>query len=492
MADTRQPIVRRIFEAAEKNPAKDALVYGATRIPYGALAGKILAAKAALEAQGVKRGDRVILSVSNSPSFTYGYFACHLMGAVALPVDPQINAAHLEYIIRQTEPAISFVPVPQGVSCRFQPIDSLDGTAPSGAAPASAITLEDTADVIFTTGTTGRPKGVVLTHRNILAAATNINEFIGNTAEDREVVPLPLSHSFGLGRLKCNMLLGGTVIVASQGFLAPEQIYSAIESNQATGFCCVPAGLALLFHLTGDKLGNYASQLKYVEIGSASMPYEHKKRLMRLLPKTRLCMHYGLTEASRSSFIEFHGSKSKLQSVGKPSPNVELRVVDKDLKDVPAKEPGQIIVRAETVMKEYWKDPAKTKEVLADGWLLTGDVAYKDEEGFIFIQGRADEMINVGGLKVSPIEIEEILKTHPGVKDCACVGVSDPRGLSGQLVKAYVVGAAPQGRPSPDELTTFLSAKLEPYKIPTIYEWTETIPKTASGKLQRKLLGTKG
>jgi long-chain acyl-CoA synthetase len=344
---------------------------------------------------------------------------------------------------------------------------------------------EDPADIVFTTGTTGDPKGVVLSHKNILCAANNINTFIGNTSEDREVVPLPLSHSFGLGRLRCNLLKGGTIIL-EDGITFPAKIFKAIEKWEATGFSSVPAGLAMLLRMTNDRIGRYAEQMRYLEIGSSPMPIEDKRRLMKLLPNTRICMHYGLTEASRSSFIEFHESSGYLDSVGRATPNVEIKIVDENNVELPPRHSGRIMVRGGMVLTEYWGDPEATKEAFKCGWLYTGDYGYLDQEGYLYLESREKELINVGGRKVSPIEIEKLLVKHPCIQACGCVGILDPRGITGEAVKAFLVSDDSNGSlPDESDLVDFLFGKLEPYKMPVEYEWIDSLPMTASGKIQR-------
>lgn len=481
-------IVAEIFAHSTMAPDKTALAYEKNSISYGELRRKIASAAGLLSDIGVAPGDRVILTASSRPSFIYGYFATHLVGSIAVPVDIQITDVNLRYIIEQVKPRAIFINRKfEYKSHRTDMIDECDYIKPSQR-EYSMPRPDAIADILFTTGTTGRRKGVVLTHRNILAAATNINTFIGNTSEDREVNPLPLSHSFGLGRLRCSMLAGGVTIL-TEGFLLPKRIFDLIECWRATGFCSVPAGWAVLFRLCGDKIGEYANQLKYIEIGSAPMPIDEKKRLMELLPNTRICMHYGLTEASRSTFIEFHQSKNKLQSIGKASPNVEIKIVDEDNKERPPMQRGGILVRADTVMLEYWNDPEQTEEIIIEGWLRTGDFGYKDEEGFIYLLGREKELLNVGGRKVSPAEIEEVLKKHQFIEDCICIGIPDPKGISGEVIKAYLV--AKKGAPfklNHGQLIDFLRGRIEEYKIPAVFEWVEALPKTSSGKIQRQLL----
>jgi long-chain acyl-CoA synthetase len=478
------------MDRANAAPESLAIGHRESAVDYGQLGRKIVAAAANLKDMGVQRSDRVVLSASSSPSFVYSYFATHLIGAVAVPVDPAVPTTRLTYVADQVEPQVILVDREfSDGRHRVESIEECDsdtGRAVDVPGPA----LDEPADILFTTGTTGKPKGVVLTHGNLVAAATNINTFIGNSAEDREVIPLPLSHSFGLGRMRCDMMAGGAIIL-TDGFLLPGRIFKAVENWAATGISFVPAGLALLFRLSGDRLGDYANQLKYIEIGSAPMPRDHKERLMGLLPDTRICMHYGLTEASRATFLEFNESRSvdKLDSVGAASPNVRIRIVDENGHALPPGETGVIAVQGDMVMSGYWNDEQETAKSFADGWLLTSDIGFVDDDGFVNLTGRESELINVAGLKVSPVEVEEALKDHKAIEDCACLGIPDPKGLSGQAVKAFLVPDSEfTPLPTDRELVGMLRKRLETYKIPTVYEWIDSIPKTSSGKVQRQFL----
>ena len=310
----------------------------------------------------------------------------HLLGAIAAPVDPLTPATRLEYISTLVSPkAIFIAQKPSGCTLSVHNINEL---ACCEAIPKveSVFTKPDNpADILFTTGTTGDPKGVVLSHKSILCAANNINTFIRNTNGDREVVPLPLSHSFGLGRLRCNLLSGSTIILVD-GITFPAKIFKAFEQWDATGFASVPAGLVMLLRMTKDRIGSYAAQLRYLEIGSAPMFIEDKRRLMNLLPDTRICMHYGLTEASRSAFIEFHESSNFLDSIGKASPNVEIKIVDDNDHELGPHRSGKIMVRGGTLMTEYWHNAKATREVLNSDWLYTGDYGYKDANDYLYLE----------------------------------------------------------------------------------------------------------
>ena len=484
-----RPIVSEVFDRADTAPDTLAVAYNGKSITYGDMAIKIGIGASVLQDYGVSKGDRVILLASSALDFILAYFSAHALGAVAVPIDPQLNDDHLRYVVDEVEPALILSNRELGDHLtNVEPISVIDMEGSSLHVPLQT-RIDAPADILFTTGTTGTPKGVVLTQRNITAAARNINEFIGNDSLDRELVPLPLSHSFGLGRLRCNMLAGGMIILA-EGFMLPGKLFEALDYWKATGFSFVPAGLSLLYRFSGDKLREYSDQLKYVEIGSSPMPLEHKVRLMELLPNTRICMHYGLTEASRAAFIEMHESDHQLGSVGKPSPNVQIRVIDDDARELPHGEPGQIIVQGEMVMRNYWQNSELTNESLVDGWLYTGDVGYKNASGYLYLTGRKSDLINIGGLKVSPVEIEGFLNSMGGIEESACVGVPDPLGFTGEAVKAVLVANDPDSfsRPTETQIINYLRKKIEPYKIPKVFEWVGSIPKTRTGKIQRRLL----
>jgi long-chain acyl-CoA synthetase len=270
------PLVSRLVNYANSTDDPIAIIAGDKKISYKMLAEKIFSAASKLLEMGVSRGDRVMLSASNTPSFIYGYFATHLLGAIAVPIDPHTPESRIKYFINIVTPKVIFFHNGTENILKFSnSIEKLDCNKINNSIKDYS-KLHEIADIMFTTGTTGDPKGVILTHKNIASAANNINRFIKNTFKDREVVSLPLSHSFGLGRLRCILLARGTIIL-NGGFTFPGEIFLAIEKWRATGLSFVPAGFAVLYKLTGESIRNYKEQLKYIEIGSAPMPIENKK-----------------------------------------------------------------------------------------------------------------------------------------------------------------------------------------------------------------------
>jgi len=490
---SHQSIVSALFKNAELYPNKIALIIGVEpnikRVTYSELTHKIMQSAKFLLDNGVTKNQFIVLSATQSSIFITSYFALHLIGAIAVPVDPQLPHSKLQDIVNQCSSKIIIL-------SRFTKIknilkvlllSSLDENDGDEIDLLNFPQHNENADLLFTTGTTGIPKGVILTHQNILAGANNINRFIQNTSKDTELIPLPFNHSFGLARLRCNLLLGATIVL-SNGFLLPGKIYKQLEETKSTGFSSVPAGIAVLFKFGEDKLAQFKHQLKYIEIGSAPMSLEHKLKLMKLLPDTRICMHYGLTEASRSVFIEFHKDKDFLDSIGKTTPGVELEIRNKLSEKCVINEQGTINIKGDSVAKKYL---SSDDIINVNSWLDTGDNGFVSSQGYIFLSGRSSDIINVGGQKVAPLEIENLLNLLPWVRDCACIGVQDSKNISGELVKIYLVknkNIVEANNISDSDVILYLRDKIESYKIPSQIEWIDRIPKTKSGKTQRHLL----
>ena len=236
--------------------------------------------------------------------------------------------------------------------------------------------------------------------------------------------------------------------------------------------------------MSGQKIGQFADQLKYVEIGSSFMSKEDKELLMQLLPNTRICMHYGSTEASRSSFMEFHSCKDDLLTAGHASPNCDIKIFSPEGKELPHGEEGEVCVKGDHVTCSYWNEsPERFASDFYGDYFRTGDSGVQDDRGYIYLKSRIKEMINVGGKKVAPMEVEDMLNTIPGIKESACVAMPDPDGVMGELVKAFIV--CDDDTLTDAAILDALRPKLEVYKLPVAFERIAEIPKTSSGKIQR-------
>lgn len=453
-------------------------------VSYSQLWDKIRIAAHSLSKKGLAKGDRIILAASKSVDFIYAYFGAHLNGLIAMPVDPEVNATRLENIISQTEPVLLLGELRNSNFSVVPFSDILNGDDPVNEQQTSH--ADDIADILFTTGTTGTPKGVMLSNGNEYQAAVNINAFIGNGDSDVELLALPVSHSFGLGRIRCVLAKGGTIVILGS-FASMKKFYGAIEKYGVTGFGMVPASWAYISKMSGDRISGFANQLKYVEIGSAPMPLAEKQRLMHLLPHTKICMHYGLTEASRSSFISFHDEENHLDSAGKASPNCEIAIFDTSGIRLENDSDGEVCVKGGHVCSGYWNNPEAFKQDFFDGYFRTGDWGCIDGNGYLHLKSRTKEMINVGGKKVSPMEVEDALTTIEGIEEAACIGVPDS--VMGEVVVAFVV--ANSDAPQEKEILAKMAALVENYKVPVAIKVIDSLPKTSSGKLQRLKLKEK-
>ena len=424
----------------------------------------------------------MVICGGNTVAIAVLYFAVHTIGAVAAPVAPDTPEGVLAALASDAEARLAVVEkVVSGMPCPV--VSPKTVTATTGGNGIEPLCVPDSiADMLYTTGTTGRKKGVVLTQANVLAAARNITEFVGSGPEDVEVVPLPLSHSFGLGRLRC-MAVAGNTLILERSVGTGATVVKQILDRRATGLAMVPAGFDIVRRMTGDALGRAREHLRYIEIGSAPMRPETRLWLTELLPNTRICHHYGLTEASRAVFTEYHRDAHKSGTAGRPAPHVEMTICDESGSRLPVGESGEVVVRGGMVMKEYWKQPELTEKAFCAEGLKTGDIGYVDADGYLFLLGRRSDLINVGGRKVAPDEIEDLLRQFDGIKDVGCVG--EPDELLGERVKAYLV-ADREIRCS--EVVAFLRTRVEEFKIPQVVERIEIIPRTNSGKIQRQLL----
>jgi long-chain acyl-CoA synthetase len=473
-------VVEWIFARASAYPRDVALIDGSDRLTFEELATSITSIALELRRRGVDAGDRVVLDAASSQSYVASYFAVHLARAINVPIDSSTPGSRRDWIVAR-------VAARQVLAVS----DQAELTARARAGETEAWTElwplpSDVADIMFTSGTTGEPKGVELTHGNLATAARHISAFIGTRRGDVEVLPLPLCHAFGLGSMR-SALTSGVTIVLVDGFAFPGQIFVALESHRATGFRCVPAGLAMMTRLASDRLARLSGQIRYMEIGSAAMRLEDKQRLISMLPRTRICMHYGLTEAARSAFIEFHESSDRLHSIGRPAVGVGIRISGPDGQTVPCGTQGEIRIRGAHIMRGYWNDPQRTRSVVADDWFCTGDLGYMDADGYIYLVGRSGEMINVGGRKVSPSEVEDALRSHPAVHDVACAGIPDPAGLSEEAVGVIVVLKS-DATTDERELREHLRQRLDSYMIPRRWQFSSAVPRTANGKVQRHLV----
>ncbi len=473
------PLLKVVMQNTEKYLNKIAVVMNGNTVTYGDLGKNIRKAAGVLKSMGMHAGDRIILSAHKDVEYVYLYFGAHILGVTNVVVDAESNEERLHYIESKINPVCCFgYQSSLFASKQFDELglDDAEELATSNA----DFKVSDIAEILFTTGTTGAPKGVCLSYYNIYSSASNINEYIGNQADDIELLGLPICHSFGMGRIRCNLIKGATIVILSN-FANVRAFLKAIEQYGIVGFGVVPAAWAYIRKMSGTRIAKYADHIHYIEIGSAAMPLDTKKEMLDMFPNARICMHYGLTEASRSCFQEFHDI-DHMDSIGKPvCDKVDVKIFDEQGNEVAQGEKGELCVKGNMVLARYLEESDNNNAFFGE-YFRTGDCGYKSADGYIYLLGREKELINVGGKKVSPMEVEDAIMAL-GVGDCVCVPMKDDEGIMGELVFCYILKDSTSL--TFEEIAEKLSDKLEVYKRPVAYEWIDKIPMTSSGKKQR-------
>jgi long-chain acyl-CoA synthetase len=499
--------VHGVSATAHATPAAWAIKWRALRWSYGELENAAALVRGALLARGIAPGARVALLMRNSPQYLAAYLGVLGAGAVAVPLNTLEHAAmlarqidhcgatlalgdadHPEWpALARSLSASGLATVGLAASDAAGAIDQLraDLGAPQPAALAE-LEPESMASIIYTSGTTGRPKGVTLTHANLAANTAAIIAYLGLSSADRSLCVLPFHYSYGNSVLHTHLAVGAEIVL-EDNLAFPHATLQRLQDEAVSGFAGVPSTFALL--LGRCKFEKYdLSHLRYVTQAGGAMPRALILQLRALLPRVQLFIMYGQTEATaRLTYLAPAELERRVGSVGVPVDGVEIDI-RQDGRSLPAGTTGEICARGASIMRGYWKDAALTDEVLREGWLHTGDLGHRDADGFLYIDGRAAEMIKVGAFRVAPQEIEEVIAELPGVLD---VGVTSmPDEMLGQAPLAVVV-ARPDADLDARAVRAHCRAKLAAYKVPRQVEFASTLPRTSTGKLQRLKLSEK-
>ncbi|MGH2724246.1 MAG: class I adenylate-forming enzyme family protein [Actinomycetota bacterium] len=453
-----------------------------------------------LRSLGVDHGDRVGVMLPNSLEVFQAYGGITALGAVVVPVVFLLAAGEIHHIVADCRPRV-LVTGPLFLDKAREALEGLDDPprlvvvgepAPDGALSWSALMAEaspefDTVDradddiavIMYTGGTTGRPKGVELSHGNLHWNAVTLAEAIQLRPGIVALLALPVAHLFGMIAAIVGQVLGGRGILLE--WFTPDATLQAIQEHRIEYLALVPTMMTLLLHHPGaDRYDT--SSLKTVFASAAPVPIE----LAEAFEKTFGCEvleGYGQTEAAPAIALMRPGLPKKAGSTGPPLPGVEVRLEDDDHDDVPTGEVGEICARSPGIMRGYHNLPEVTADTLRHGWLHTGDMGYRDEDGYLFVTDRKKDLIIRGGFNVYPRDIEDLLLQHPGVGEAAVVGRPDEE--MGEEVVAFVV-RAPGQDPSADELVTFCAERLAKYKRPKEVHFTGALPKSPIGKVLKK------
>jgi long-chain acyl-CoA synthetase len=501
--------------SVHRTPDKTALVSGARRLSYKEVEEAANKLAHSLLAHGVERGDRVAIYLDNSVEAVVSIFAALKAGAVFLILNPSTKADKLGYILSncrakglvtdrakmvEISPALEDLPYLRSVWLT-RGFETAAVTADKTFVDLNAVLQDphalkvppgnkcidiDLAALIYTSGSTGRPKGVMLTHLNIVSAATSITTYLENTAEDIILNVLPLAFDYGLYQVLMAFKIGGTVVL-ERSFAYPYQIIDLLIRENVTGFPIVPTMSAILLQLDLSKFSFPA--LHYITNTAAALPAEHIRSLRRLFPSVSLYSMYGLTECKRVSYLPPSQIDIRPASVGRGMPNEEVYIVDESGNRVAPGVIGELVVRGSNVMKGYWELPEETGKMLKPGplpgemVLYTGDLFKMDAEGYLYFVGRKDDIIKTRGEKVSPREVEEVLHEIPGVAEAAVIGVPDA--VLGEAIRA-VITVREAARLTEKDVLRHCAGRLEDFMMPKSVVFVGSLPRTTTDKVSKR------
>ncbi|MFT9846102.1 fatty acid--CoA ligase family protein [Aneurinibacillus sp. REN35] len=496
-------LIENIKRGAREYPERIAYIFQDMQVTYGELYQQAKSTAAYLSAKGIGKGDYVALLLGNSPHFVISYYGVLLSGAAVVPINPIYTPKEIMYILHNSRAQLAIaaaplLPVFEGIKQQLAdlrevvlvggdgehtwvtPFDKLIAHSSQGW-QGPKLQGDDLAVILYTSGTTGQPKGAMLTQRNMASNADAIAEYLCVAGEDIFVTVLPMFHVFCMTVcMNAPIAIGATMLILPK--FSPTDVVEAIKTHQATVFAGVPTMYNFIMQ-TPDVSVEALASLRICISGGASLPvallHNFEKKFGKVISEG-----YGLSEAAPvTAFNPVQGVR-KPGSIGVNIPGVENKIVDAEGEELARGQVGELIVRGPNVMKGYLNMPEETSRTLQDGWLYTGDMGYMDEDGYIFIVDRKKDMIIVGGYNVYPREVEEVLYEHPQIIEAAVIGVPDEN--VGEAVQAYVVSRDPSL--TAEELIAYCQSGLAKYKVPSKIIFIEELPKNTTGKILRRAL----
>jgi long-chain acyl-CoA synthetase len=502
-------VLARVRRATERFPDHVALQTATQRFSYAHLAAATDGMAGALRADGLQRGERVGLVLGNSADFVLAYLAALKAGAVVVPMNPMAPMATTAALLQDCTPSALFLErrhrdelptlAAQLGSLRRAYVEGWgDGPRRQGGVSVSAIAAlaqgpgtgntplpddSDLAAIVYTSGTTGVPKGVTLSHANMAAIVDAAQSLLEVTPHDRVGQLNPFFHLYGMREIDHAFCVGATLVVPGDPRF-PARVIEQFHATQVTGFAAVPSGIVIVLDRYRAQLAACADHVRYVAIGTAMSSTSLLADLRGTLPRTRVIVTYGLSENSRVCWREVADpAREPVEGVvGRPYAGVQIRLLDV------VDGLGQVAVKSPMTMQGYWNRQEATRATFTeDGWLLSPDLGEMDADGSVRLLGRIDDIINSGGQKVSPEEVEWVLGRHPAVAAVAVIAAPDPAGVLGQIARALVVRRMGEDV-SAETLTQHAAAALEPHKVPRQIVFVDELPRAVLGKLQRRRL----
>jgi acyl-CoA ligase (AMP-forming) (exosortase A-associated) len=509
-----------ILESAACVPDQHALQYKSSMLNYAQLADLIRSFAHALLAAGIEKSDRVAVYLPKSLENVIAIFGTAMAGAVFVPINPVLKPVQVVHILKDCDAKLLVTScgkyrsliddVAQTIDLRNLLLtDDCDVREPrgrvknhfswdgfmhqQGTAPLPRVDARDIAALIYTSGSTGQPKGVILSHRNMVVGAKSVAQYLRNSASDRILVVLPLSFDYGVSQLTTAFLVGATAVLIN--YLLPIEVLNTLVKERITGLAAVPPlWNALVGYVWPNEIANH---LRYITSSGGVVPLETTERLRQNLPETDIYLMYGLTEAFRSTYLPPEQLNRRPDSIGVAIPNVEISVLKPDGTPCGVDEPGELVHRGPLVSLGYWNDASATAQRFRpfphtsidssehELAVWSGDIVRQDSEGYLYFVGRTDDLIKTSGYRVSPHEIEAIFRSTDLVSDVVALGVPHP--MLGQSIVLIVVPSSGKII-SEDDLINACKKSLAGYMVPSRVIFRTSIPTNPNGKLDRKQL----
>ena len=474
-------IVKCIYEHSLVQPEKTAIIGADHTVSYGTLWKLIVGAATLMKQNGIGKGERVLLEADHTVEYLVLCYGTQLAGGVHVPIENNTPKNRIDDISKEIDPRLVLTgknPISYfGISL----MDLLNIEPAEYTFPEEDMLQE----ILFTTGTTGKSKGVMGTHGAQMNRFESSNAVLDFSADNVWLIPSPMNHAAGIRKVHMSMVRGSTVLLMN-GFTNLKLFFENIRKYNVTSIYLPPSGVHYILMLASKELAKYNEQLDFIYSSSAALPSGDKEKLISLLPDVRKFDAYGSSEVGAVCYIDYNAVRLDTRCVGKICPGIDVFTVDESRNrvDSTADNPGIIAIRSNAVTAGYWNEPELTAKTVIDGIVYMSDIGYV-QDGYLYLFGRQDDVINVGGLKVAPTEVEDVALRHPMVNECVCVPYENK--IMGRVLKMFVT-LNDGYELNTEELTKYLSENLEAYKVPKLIECIAEIPHTYNGKIDRKKL----
>ena len=486
-----ETIINILQKKAIEIPHKFALFDRKDQITYKDLYNQVEILAKKLKALGLKKGDSIIISAVSNIKYVSLYLAAQRLGAVTISVERAAVEETFKYIVdiskakmfltagKRKSKYILTYSFSEVFDFEEQEIDEYEWQE------------EEIREIIFTTGTTGKPKGAMNNVKSIYAGTINTAYGIGMEENDILLLPLPLQHSFGLRVLRAAFFVGATIVLQN-GLLFPNETKNNIEKYSCTGLAYITAGMKNVLNTMGEEfVSEVFGKLRYIEFSAGAVNLDLRKKLVKLLPNTKLYNTWGSSETGGCLFIDFSSKLDRIDSAGRTLEGIDVSIFkeneNKKEENITRDTIGRMALRGNMNMVSYLNNEEANKNTLVDGWLLTNDLISIDEDGYVKMLGRYDDVINVGGEKVSPIEVENISSAYEGILETGCTGVSNEKSLFDEKIVLFI-NVKDKENFDLKKFHSYLTKNLEEYKVPEEIILTDNIPRNNMGKIIRKEL----